>query len=364
MLTALTLKPSNMNQFAERLKSARVMAGLSLQDLADKLENRVSRQSLHKYEKGDFKPDSEMIGYLCDALNVRPDYFFRKEVVELEEIEFRKLSRFPLKSKNSLVEKTKDILARYLELEQILNIETKFSIKFPHEPIRSKEQVEEFVTELRDQLKLGLDPIFNLIELLEDNHIKVMEIPSEDSFDGLSAWANNKQIPVIVLNSAKLKSLDRKRFTALHELGHLLLNLDGLSEKEKEKYCHYFAGAMLLPEATLVKEVGSKRHKVLIAELGALKKQYGISIQAIVYRMKDLEIISESYLRQFMFFISQMGFKTEEPGDFDYMGQEESYRFNQLLLHALAEEHISMSKAAALSNMKLAEFREKNLMPG
>ena len=74
--------------------------------------------------------------------------------------------------------------------------------------------------------------------------------------------------------------------------------------------------------------------------------------------------ISESYLRQFMFFISQMGFKTEEPGDFDYMGQEESYRFNQLLLHALAEEHISMSKAAALSNMKLAEFREKNLMPG
>jgi Zn-dependent peptidase ImmA (M78 family) len=211
---------------------------------------------------------------------------------------------------------------------------------------------------------LGLDPIFNLIELLEDNHIKVIEIPSEDSFDGLSAWANNKQVPVIVLNSAKLKSLDRKRFTALHELGHLVLNLEGLTDKEKEKYCHYFAAAMLLPKETLIKEIGAKRHKVLIPELGAIKKQYGISIQAIAYRMKDLEIISESYFKQFMFFISQMGFKTEEPIDFDYMGQEESYRFNQLLLHALAEEHISMSKAAALSNMKLAEFREKNLALG
>jgi len=353
-----------MNQFAERLKSARVMAGLSLQDLADKLENRVSRQSIHKYEKGDFMPDSEMIGHLCDALGVRPDYFFRKEVVELEEIEFRKLTRFPSKSKSSLIEKTKDILARYLELEEILNIETKFSINFRHEPIRTKEQVEEFVTELRDQLKLGLDPIFNLVELLEDNHIKVVEIPSEDSFDGLSAWANNKQVPVIVLNSSKLKSLDRKRFTALHELGHLVLNLEGLTDKEKEKYCHYFAAAMLLPKDTLLKEVGRNRNKVLIPELGAIKKQYGISIQAIAYRMKDLEIISESYFKQFMFFISQMGYKTEEPIEFDYKGQEESYRFNQLLLRALAEEHISMSKAAALSNVKLAEFREKNLALG
>lgn len=353
-----------MNQFAERLKSARIMAGLSLHDLAGKLENRVTRQSLHKYEKGDFMPDSEMIGYLCDALGVRPDYFFRKEVVELEEIEFRKLTRFSSKGKSSLIERTKDKLARYLELEEILNIETKFSIKFPHKPIRANEQVEEFVSELRGQLKLGLDPIFNLIELLEDNHIKVMEIPSEDSFDGLSAWANNKQVPVIVLNSAKLKSLDRKRFTALHELGHLVLNLEGLTDKEKEKYCHYFAAAMLLPKDTLFKEVGRIRNKVLIPELGAIKKQYGISIQAIAYRMKDLEIISESYFKQFMFFISQMSYKTEEPIEFDYKGQEESYRFNQLLLHALAEEHISMSKAASLSNMKLAEFREKNLAIG
>lgn len=37
-----------MKTFAERLKSARVMAGLSLQDLAGKLQNRITRQALHK----------------------------------------------------------------------------------------------------------------------------------------------------------------------------------------------------------------------------------------------------------------------------------------------------------------------------
>jgi Zn-dependent peptidase ImmA (M78 family)/DNA-binding XRE family transcriptional regulator len=349
-----------MNQFAERLKSARIMAGLSLHDLAEKLENRVTRQSLHKYEKGDFMPDSEMIGYLCDALGVRPDYFFRKEVVEIGEIDFRKRQRFPVKDRKSLEEKTKDVLSRYLELEEILNIPTDFSISYKDRPIQSNSDVEDLAKDLRSKWKLGNDPIFNLIELLEDNKIKVIEIESSDGFDGLSTWANNGKIPVIVLNKTETKSLDRKRFTALHELGHLIMNLGGLTDKQKEKYCNYFAAAMLLPEDTLYKEVGKNRSKILLPEIGPIKQQYGISIQAIAYRMKDLGVISESYFKQFMFFISQSGYKTEEP--FEYKGQEQSRRFNQLLFRALGEELISMSKAASLNNQKLAEFREKNLV--
>jgi Zn-dependent peptidase ImmA (M78 family)/DNA-binding XRE family transcriptional regulator len=349
-----------MNQFAERLKSARIMAGLSLQDLAEKLENRVTRQALHKYEKGDFMPDSEMLGLLCEALGVRPDYFFRKTSVELGGIAFRKKQKFPVKDRLSLEERAKDVLSRYLELEEILHVPTNFPSDYKHAPINSNEAVEKVAIELRKEWSLGNDPIFNLIELLEDNRIKVIEIESSDSFDGLSAWANNHQVPVIVLNSSEIKSLDRKRFTALHELGHLILNIEHHTEKQKEKYCNYFAAAMLLPEETLVKEVGRNRSKILLQELGAIKKQYGISIQAIAYRMKDLKIISENYFKQFMFFISQSGFKTEEP--YEYEGQEQSRRFNQLLFRALGEELISMSKAASLSNQKLAEFREKNLV--
>lgn len=349
-----------MNQFAERLKSARIMAGLSLQDLADRLKNHVTRQALHKYEKGEFMPDSEMIGLLCDALGVRQDYFYRKNVVELGEIEFRKFTRYSAKEKNSLIEKTKDVLSRYLELEEILNIESTFPFKSNGAPIKSNDEVEDVAIKLRKDWKLGTDPIFNLIELLEDHHIKVIEIESDDSFDGLSAWANDGKVPVIVLNSCKPKSLDRKRFTALHELAHLLMNFEGLTEKQKEKYCHYFAAAMLLPKETLEKEVGKSRSKLLLPELGAIKKQYGISMQAIAYRLKDLNIITESYFKQFMFFINQSGYKIEEP--YPYEGQEQSSRFQQLLFRALGEELISMSKAAALNNQKLAEFRTKHLM--
>jgi Zn-dependent peptidase ImmA (M78 family) len=104
-------------------------------------------------------------------------------------------------------------------------------------------------------------------------------------------------------------------------------------------------------------EVGTSRTKLLLPELGVIKKQYGISMQAIAYRMKELGIVTPSYFKQFIFFINQSRFSTEEP--FAYEGQEKTSRFSQLLLRTLGEELISMSKAASLNHQKLAEFREK-----
>jgi Zn-dependent peptidase ImmA (M78 family)/DNA-binding XRE family transcriptional regulator len=346
-----------MKQFAERMKSARMMSGYSLQDLADKLNNMVSKQALHKYESGLVVPDSEKINLIAAALNVRPDYFSRTSVVELGEIGFRKLSKFPAKEKTAVIGKTKDQLERYLELEEILGIETSFENPIPVERrvVRTKQDVEAIATELREAWNLGSDPIFNALELLEDKHIKVIELCTDESFSGMSTWVNGN-IPVIVVNNrSDEKALERKRFTAMHELGHLIMDFGDMPEREYEKLCHYFAGAMLLPEDTLKLEIGEKRSRIFVKELGPLKQQYGISIQAIIYRMKELAIITESHFKQLFFMIRQMGWKTEEP--ISYTGYETSNRFTQLLYRALAEEAISMSKAAALNNQRLAEFR-------
>ena len=352
-----------MNQlFAERFKSARLLNGLSLQDLADKLNTKISRQSLHKYEKGEVIPDSEMIGYLCEALNVKPDFFFRETKVELGVVEFRKLQKLPSKEQNKVIEITRDILARYLELEEIIGIETKFNNPLKGlKTISSLEDVEEASIRVREEWDLGLDPISNTIELLEDNHIKVVVVNSEDAFDGLQTWVNGN-IPVIAINRSHLKSTDRIRFTVLHELGHLLMPLEGLEEKIKERYCHQFAAAMLFPKDTAEKELGATRKKLFVQELGALKQQYGISIQALVYRAKDLGIISETYVRQFMFLMVHNNWKAIEP--IQYTGVEESQRFNQLLFRALAEDLISMNKAAVLNNQSLIEFRKQIMVVG
>lgn len=350
-----------MNQiFSHRFRAARVLSGMSLQDLADKLNNKVSRQALHKYEKGEVVPDSEMISLLCQALNVRPDFFFRELKIELGDIEFRKLKNLSAKEEYRIIEEVKDKLSRYLELEEILSIQTRFVNPLKEEgEIHSFEQVEAAANKLRKEWKLGNDPIFNAIELLEDKHIKVVTVKGGDSFDGMQTWVNGK-FPVIAINIDKVKSLDKIRFTILHELGHLLLSLKHNSEKQKEKLCHQFAAAILFAAETAYQELGKKRNKVMIQELGALKKQYGISIQAIILRAKDLKILSESYCKQFFFMMDQMGWKVNEP--VEYEGVEKSNRFEQLLFRALGEELISMSKAAALNNQSLAEFREKSLI--
>lgn len=350
------------NLFAEKFRSARLMQGLSLQELADKLSTKISRQALHKYEKGAVIPDSEMIGLLADALHVRPDYFFNEIEVKLGDIEFRKLSKLTAKEENKILEHAKEYLARYIELEQILNIQTSFINPLEgFKTIETSDDIEAAAEKVRIEWNLGSDPIFNVVELLEDNHIKVIFIEAGDAYDGMQTWEVKHNIPIIAINKSVAMKGDRKRFTAMHELGHLLLTFpEKILEKEKEKWCHQFAAAILFPKEAVRRELGTQRNRIHIQELGALKKQYGISMQAIIMRAKNLNIISDSYSRSLFIYFRQMNWRTEEP--VDYIGAEESNRFDQLLFRGLAEEIISVSKAASLKNQKVAEFRQKSLL--
>ena len=74
--------------FSKRLKSARVLASLSQDQLVEKMENAVSKNAISKYEKGEMMADSTVLLALSKALNVKPDYFFRPFTVEIEKVEF------------------------------------------------------------------------------------------------------------------------------------------------------------------------------------------------------------------------------------------------------------------------------------
>lgn len=346
--------------FAERFKSARLMKGFSLQDLADALDNQLSRQALHRYEKGEVIPDTEKINLLSKALDVNPDYFFRNTKVELGEVEFRKLSKMPQKEATVIKEITKEKLSRYLELEEILGLPNEFEDYLKDfEIVTEYEQVNRAAELLREKWSLGSGPIFNIVELLEDKNIKVVDLRVNNDFDGLQTRVNGT-IPIVAYNANKINKPDRIRFTLLHELAHLLLKFGDITERQKETLCHQFAGAMLIPEKTLKAELGEHRNKLSINELGNIKKQYGISMQAVVMRAKDCGIINAHYTKQFFFIIRQMNWKVDEP--IEYNGAEESNRFEQLLFRALIEDQISMSKAASLNNQTLADFRKEYQM--
>lgn len=343
--------------FSERFKSARLLSGLSLQEVADSLKKKVTRQAIYRYEKGEVLPDSDTLDELSKIFNVRPDFFFRNTKVEIGNIEYRKL-KISGKEESRIQEQTKDYLSRYIEIEEILGIKTEFVNPLNDFPrVSTYSHVNAAANLLRERWDLGTNAISNIPELLEDKGIKVIRLNADGNFDGLQTMAN-KNIPVIAYNERQMNKKDRIRFTLLHELAHLLLSFDErLNHKEMETLCHQFAGAMLLPDSIIKEELGPFRNRLSINELGNIKKQYGISMQAIVLRANVCGIVNTNFTRQFFVMMKQNGWKINEP--VEYNGYEESGRFDQLVYRALSEELISISKAAALKNMSMAEFKKQ-----
>lgn len=341
--------PTSMNAFAQRLKSARKMKGWSLQELADNVAITISKQALHKYELGSMKPTGEVLIAMSKALDLKPDYFLR-EPVELGSVEFRKKAKLSVKQEESIKEKVKDRLERYLEVEQLLNIKTKFSNTIKNIRIAEVEDVEAAALKLIKGWNLGFDPIPNVIEMLEEHGVRVIEIDAPDAFDGLSTFVGD--IPVVVIN--KNYAIERKRFTALHELGHLVLTIE--ESADKERICHAFAGALLLPDNCLEKLIGDKRNNIAPGELVSIKEQFGISVQAIMMRAQLKGIVDKNAADRF--WKSMAGNKKEE-GLGSFAGNEKSYRFEHMVFRLAAEDIVSLSKAANLAGLKLAEFREQ-----
>src|SRR5699024_6896985 len=112
--------------FSKRLKRARIHAALSQEELVSRIQGRVSKISISKYERGERLPSLTVLYELAGALRVSMGYFFRESKVEIQEIEFRKKFTLGVKRFSAIREKVVDTVERYLELEQLLSINSEF----------------------------------------------------------------------------------------------------------------------------------------------------------------------------------------------------------------------------------------------
>jgi Zn-dependent peptidase ImmA (M78 family) len=150
----------------------------------------------------------------------------------------------------------------------------------------------------------------------------------------------------------------------MYELAHVILRFSSRTEpKTKEKYCHAFAAAMLLPIKALKNELGKvRRSAVSVPELVHLKEHYGISIQAAMARIHMLGIVSDAAYREFNIFVNVHKLQQNEPGQ--YPIDERPTRFKKLLHRALAEEVISLSKAGVLARIPIEKLQQEMVSGG
>ncbi len=316
-----------------RVKQARLLAGLTQQQLADRLGEqgyRVTKAAISKYENSKSMPPARFLLLASAILDVRSAYFTHQPAKTIEWQAFRRRSQLPQKEQKAVKAYARDIAELQIELKSLLY--PKLECALPSVAVSAADEAEAAAGQLREQWDVGNRPLDNLVQMAEDRGVVVISwADKRGGFDGLSGWCDGQAVTVI--NTSR--SADRVRFNLAHELGHLVMDTRAVSDKEAERLAHRFAAALLAPAEHARHELGQKRHRLDWDELKMLKRKYGLSMSAWIRRAKDLSIISEGHYTELCKTISARGWRKKEP--VEYLGDEEPLRLRQMAQRAVAE---------------------------
>ncbi|MEI8209581.1 MAG: XRE family transcriptional regulator [Methylococcales bacterium] len=309
-----------------RLKEAREMRGFTITSLADMIG--VSKTAISRYEKGEcdgklaFTPRPEVLDKITDALKFPKMFFFQESFISNDTpIYYRSLSsatkaaRLKAESQFTWLQEIVNTVKNYVELPSV-NLQI-FDVK-DHTKI-SFDDIEDFATATRRYWGLGDGPISSVLTLLENNGVIVSRLDLEaDSLDALSKWATHDSAPYVFLSSSKQSSV-RSRFDLSHELSHLVCHshltkgvcCNPIHHPEIERQAHRFASAFLLPARSFTNDLVS----TTLDGFWALKDKWKVSIKAMIYRCKDLEIIDEDYSHKLFINYNRRGWGKREPLD-------------------------------------------------
>ncbi len=345
--------------FGQRLRLARKRAGLSMRSLAERLNPQVSAQAISKYETGKMLPSSAVLVALGKALDVSLDFLMSAQVEALDGLEYRKHSKTSARDRAKAEAILIDNLERYLAIERILDMPTTVDSfkgrRFNSVP--SEAQIDATADALREEWRLGMDPIPSLCELLEERGIKVVEDNLPEHISGLACRVlqGGKPIAEAVVISSRI-NVERKRHTLAHELAHRIIRSTGAPAIRLERAMNRFAGAFLVPGQSLRQETGTNRRRITHFEIMRLKHKYGVSAAAVLVRLEQAGVLAPPTVRH-LFATSARSWRRTEPEPIrphhGFAAFEKPRRFQRLVARAVGEELISPVRAAALLNQPL-----------
>lgn len=278
-----------------RLREARNMCGYSLDQFVKTANLRVTRQSIYNYERGVMQPKPEMVKVFADTLGVSEYYFYgnstKIDIPMLRTTGDDLLSEEELQYFEVMLSYWAE---RYLLMEKKVGIKSEFSNPLADITVSTIDDVILAADRLREAWRCGNGPLPAVLRLMERKGIKILSTELPDGILGLSTFADESH-PLIVVDMRPQKTtIERLRFTACHELAHILLHFS--DECNVEKMCNKFANFFLFPKQTFIEEMGAEhREQLTLEEMIDLKELYGISIAAQVHAAWDLRMISREH---------------------------------------------------------------------
>ncbi|WP_328848559.1 XRE family transcriptional regulator [Micromonospora zamorensis] len=232
----------------EQVRQARLSLGISQQDLAARVG--LDRTMLAKVEAGSRRLDGLELARLSRALKVSMEYLIQpppavlsRRAVPLTEETDTEAARSSERLEIAMVEWLRNV-------QQLLDLgELRIGplLRYPH-PVASEDDARQAARWLRQRFGLNDEPIDSIMEVCEraGQWVLVTDLPG----DGASLVEGEIAVAVVSTTGDP----GRRRATAAHELGHLIIGDEysadvgvSASRAEREAVIDAFAAELLLP---------------------------------------------------------------------------------------------------------------------
>lgn len=317
-----------------RLSLARRRRGLTKKGLAELLG--VTPLTVFRYESGESTPPPESIAKLAEALAFPESFFFETDIDEplSDAASFRSMSGMSARQRDAA------LAAASLAFVLTDWIEQRFDLPAADLIDLSDEGPDAAAHSLRERWGLGARPIKNMVHLLESKGARVFSLAENTrTIDAFSLWRDEK--PYVFLNV--MKSAERSRFDAAHELGHLVLHKHGGPKgRSAEDQANRFAMSFLMPEADVLAVV-PRVHT--LNQVVRAKRRWAVSVMALLYRLDKLEVLSDWQYRRLCIQATRHGYRDTEPYS---IKREQSVLWHKVLTALWRERTTKNDIAAAL----------------
>lgn len=298
-----------------RLTLARHLAGLRKSELAGLVGK--SATAVAAWESGAKRPTAAAVAQLALALAVEPGFF------AMRPDDVARLSSPPhFRSLRSTSQLARDQAFAYGQMAVDIASSMERHVEFPVIDMPSfpvpfddvdSDEPERAARRVRERWGLETKPAGHLVRLLENHGVLVVFSPPQAA--SVDAYSFDSHLrPVVVLNPIK-RDYYRQRFDVAHELGHLIMHSDAEpGGRIVEDQAHRFAGELLMPAEQIRPLLPTAMGSGAWRTLARLKEQWGVSMQALLYRARWLGQLSDVSYRNAMATISARGWRREEPG--------------------------------------------------
>ncbi|MFC7994346.1 helix-turn-helix domain-containing protein [Streptomyces pilosus] len=280
-----------------RLTQARRLAGLTKKEVAERVG--VSPAAVGQYETGVSKPRPDLLPRLADVLDVPLPFFIAgrpSNRLDASMAHFRSLRSTPKAQRERALAFAEQVWELTYALEKRVQLppvdlpgfaggEVHPGLALPREPAAA-------ARELRRQWNLGDGPVTHLVRRMEAHGIVVVAPSTADeAAHTVDAFSSRCARPLAVLTPNRTDDVYRHRFTAAHELGHLVLHGDATGDSRQEREADAFAAEFLTPSTSIAPLLPSRLD---LARLAELRRIWGVSVKSLIYRCRELGMISDA----------------------------------------------------------------------